>query len=222
VNPAEPAEHAGLQVGDVILAVNDAPVDFTAMQKAIHASADKPLKLTIERGGQRKDISVTPNKKGDVGMIGVSFSVGETRRIEPTLAQAAKMSATQNLEWSTLIFQTFGGLFSGQTSIKQLSGPVGIAQLSGGAAKAGWAALFTLMCMISLNLGILNMLPIPMLDGGHIFIMALEGVARRDFSMRVKEKMLMAGFLVIMALMVTVIYNDLMRIEWIERLVPWR
>jgi regulator of sigma E protease len=61
-----------------------------------------------------------------------------------------------------------------------------------------------------------------MLDGGHIFIMALEGVARRDFSMRVKEKMLMAGFLVIMALMVTVIYNDLMRIEWIERLVPWR
>jgi regulator of sigma E protease len=93
--------------------------------------------------------------------------------------------------------------------------------LTNGAARVGWTALFSLMAMISLNLGILNLLPIPMLDGGHIFIMALEGVARRDFSMRVKEKMLMAGFLVIMAIMLTVIYNDLMRIESIERLVPW-
>ena len=103
-----------------------------------------------------------------------------------------------------------------------MSGPVGIAGNSANAARMGWAALLTVMCMISLNLGIINLLPIPMLDGGHIFIMALEGVARRDFSVRVKEKMLMAGFLVIMLLMVTVLYNDLMRIDWIERLVPWR
>jgi regulator of sigma E protease len=72
-----------------------------------------------------------------------------------------------------------------------------------------------------LNLGLLNLMPIPVLDGGHIFILALEGLARRDFSMRVKEKMLLAGFVVLLMLMVTVIYNDLMRIEWIERLVPW-
>ena len=70
--------------------------------------------------------------------------------------------------------------------------------------------------------GLLNLLPIPVLDGGHIFIMALEGVARRDFSVRVKEKMLLAGFVVLMMLMVTVIYNDLTRISWIERLMPWR
>jgi len=76
--------------------------------------------------------------------------------------------------------------------------------------------------MISLNLGLLNLLPIPILDGGHIFIMALEGVARRDFSARVKEKMLLAGFVVLMMLMVTVIYNDLARISWIGNLMPWR
>jgi regulator of sigma E protease len=76
--------------------------------------------------------------------------------------------------------------------------------------------------MISLNLGLLNLLPIPILDGGHIFIMALEGLARRDFSNRLKEKMLLAGFVVLMTLMVTVIYNDLARISWIERLMPWR
>ena len=78
------------------------------------------------------------------------------------------------------------------------------------------------MATISLNLGLLNLLPIPILDGGHILIMALEGVARRDFSVRVKEKMLLAGFVVLMMLMVTVIYNDLARISWIENLMPWR
>ena len=132
------------------------------------------------------------------------------------------MSVKQNLEWSTLIFQAIVGLVRGETSPRQLMGPVAIGQLAGDAAQVGWLALFNLMAMISLNLGIINLLPIPVLDGGHIFIMAVEGLARRDFSMKVKEKMLLAGFVVLMALMVTVIYNDLMRIDWIERLVPWR
>jgi regulator of sigma E protease len=83
-------------------------------------------------------------------------------------------------------------------------------------------AAVQVMAMISLNLGILNLMPVPVLDGGHILIMALEGIARRDFSMQVKEKMLLAGFFVLMMLMVTVIYNDLTRISWIERLMPWR
>ena len=101
-------------------------------------------------------------------------------------------------------------------------GPVAIAQLSGESAAAGWIALFTLMASISLNLGLVNLMPIPILDGGHILIMALEGIARRDFSVQVKEKMLLAGFVLILLLMVTVIYNDLTRISWIERLMPWR
>jgi regulator of sigma E protease len=78
------------------------------------------------------------------------------------------------------------------------------------------------MAMISLNLGLLNLMPVPVLDGGHIAILGLEGLSSRDFSMKVKEKMLLAGFVLLLTLMVTVIYNDLMRIEWIEHLVPWR
>ena len=101
-------------------------------------------------------------------------------------------------------------------------GPLGIAEVAGGAASVGWAALFGTMAMISLNLGLLNLMPVPVLDGGHIAILAMEGLSRRDFSMRVKEKMLLAGFVLLLTLMVTVIYNDLMRIAWIERLVPWR
>jgi regulator of sigma E protease len=121
-----------------------------------------------------------------------------------------------------MIGQTIWGLITRQLSPKQLMGPIAIAQVSGETAQLGWIALFSLMATISLNLGLLNLMPIPLLDGGHIFIMALEGVARRDFSVRVKEKMLMAGFVVLMTLMVTVIYNDLTRISWIERLMPWR
>ena len=83
-------------------------------------------------------------------------------------------------------------------------------------------ALFSLMAMISLNLGLLNLMPIPVLDGGHIAILALEGISRRDFSMKVKEKMLLAGFVLLLMLMVTVIYNDLTRIQWISKLMPWR
>jgi regulator of sigma E protease len=132
------------------------------------------------------------------------------------------MSVQQNIQGAGLIFQTIWGLMTRQTSPKQLLGPVAIAQLSGEYAQVGWLALLGLMANLSLNLGLLNLLPIPVLDGGHIFIMALEGVARRDFSVRVKEKMLLAGFVVLMMLMVTVIYNDLTRISWIERLMPWR
>jgi regulator of sigma E protease len=106
--------------------------------------------------------------------------------------------------------------------MNQLVGPVGIAEMSGGAAQAGWLQLFTFMAMISLNLGLVNLMPIPVLDGGHIMILALEGVSRRDFSLKVKEKMLLVGFVLLLTLMVTVIYNDLARVEWIQRLMVWR
>ena len=132
------------------------------------------------------------------------------------------MSVERNVEYAGMIFQTIWGLLTRETSPKQLMGPVAMAQLSGESAQLGVIALFALMAQISLNLGLLNLLPIPILDGGHIFIMALEGLVRRDFSIRLKEKMLMAGFVVLMTLMVTVIYNDLTRISWIERLMPWR
>ena len=138
------------------------------------------------------------------------------------MAQAIGMSAQRNVEYGGLIFQTLWGLLTRETSPRQLMGPVAIAQLSGESAQLGWVSLFSLMAMISLNLGILNLLPIPVLDGGHIFIMGLEGLVRRDFSTKVKEKMLLAGLAVLMLLMVTVIYNDLTRISWIERLMPWR
>ena len=222
VAAGEPAELAGLQIDDVIVAAAGDPVTSDELIERINASPGRPLELTIRRGDVLRQVEVTPALVGDIGLIGVSISPFAVRIVEPGFAEAFTLSLERNYEWSGLIFQTLVGLFTAETSPKQLVGPVGIAQLSGGAAELGLVALFSLLSMISLNLGILNLLPVPVLDGGHIVIMALEGVSRRDFSIRAKERMLLVGFVMLMTLMVTVIYNDLTRIAWIERLMPWR
>ena len=222
VIPGEPAEHAGIKAGDIVLAVNgERMVTRAQFIEAISRNGGKEIDLTLERNKQQLHIAATPEQRGDRGMLGL-FVSEPTRSFTPGPFEAVQLSVQRNLEFGALIFKTLGGLFVGETSPRQLMGPVAIAQLSGESAQAGWIALFTLMASISLNLGLLNLLPIPVLDGGHILIMALEGVARRDFSMAVKEKMLLAGFVLLMMLMVTVIYNDLTRISWIERLMPWR
>jgi regulator of sigma E protease len=223
VTPGQPAERAGLRKGDVLLKMGDQPkIDYARLIPTIRASEGKPLDLQVKRGDSLLTITVTPEKIGDHFMIGAQFTELETRTVDPGALEAVKLSFQKNYEWTRMIVQTLAGLFTRETSVKQLMGPVAIADLSGTAAHLGWIPLFTLLAMISLNLGLLNLMPIPVLDGGHIFILALEGLARRDFSMRVKEKMLLAGFVLLVMLMVTVIYNDLMRIQWIEKLVPWR
>ena len=222
VNPGEPADRAGIKPGDVVLAVNKEPITFRAqLRDAIVKHPGQPITVTVLRNAQRLDIQAVPEKRGDMGWLGIGLA-DDTKSIKPGFVEAIGMSFKKNLEFGGLIFQTVWGLLTRETSPKQLMGPVAIAQMSGESAQLGWIALISLMASLSLNLGILNLLPIPVLDGGHIFIMALEGIARRDFSVKVKEKMLIAGFVALMMLMAAVIYNDLTRISWIERLMPWR
>jgi len=206
-----------------VLSVNGAGTDAAAAVEAFKTSVGKPLTLRLRRDGVERDAVVTPvAKDGSAGRIGVEVSYEQSTVRAAGLLDAVRLSYRHNLESAGLVFKTLRGLFLGEASPKQLTGFIGIAQASGTMAAEGAAALFGFMAMLSMNLAILNLLPIPMLDGGHIFIMLLEGLARRDFSLRVKERLLMAGFVLVMTLMVTVIYNDLMRIDWIEKLVPWR
>jgi regulator of sigma E protease len=222
VNAGEPGERGGLKAGDVIVAVEGKQIMVPSQfREAIAKHPEQPMVVSILRDGLSKDLTITTGRKGAIGWLGV-LPTEETKSFKPTVVEAIRMSFSRNLEYGQMIFQTVWGLVTRETSPKQLMGPVAIAQLSGEAAQLSWLALFSLMASISLNLGLLNLLPIPILDGGHITIMALEGIARRDFSTRVKEKMLLAGFVVLMMLMVTVIYNDLTRISWIERFMPWR
>jgi len=221
--PGQPAAEAGLRKGDVVMAVNaDQGIGYDKLIETIKGGGGKTLEFHVKRNGVMQTIPVHPRDINGTIMVGAQIRAWETITVNPGPIEAVKLSAEKNWEWARLIVQTLTGLFTRETSVKQLMGPVAIADLSGAAAEAGWISLFSLMAMISLNLGLLNLMPIPVLDGGHIFILALEGLARRDFSMKVKEKMLLAGFVLLVMLMVTVIYNDLMRIQWIEKLVPWR
>jgi len=207
-----PAEKAGLQRGDVILAVDGKTLDQPEIIDRIRQSAGKPLVFTIERGDTRREVSVTPEKNGDIARIGVAVSPFEVKRIDPSLGQAMAMSAKKNWENARNIYDTLRGLVRGRTPMKQLMGPLRIAQLSGSAAQLGWIYLFELMAMISLNLGLINLLPVPIMDGGQIAILGFEGLIRRDLSLRVKERILLAGAALIVVLMGTVIYNDVVQI----------
>ncbi len=224
VNEGEPAAQAGLRPGDVVLAVaGEREVMYERLVEIIRAHDGKPLTFEIRRDGHVLQLTATPRRSGEHARIGVQFSGYELRKVSPGPVEAVKLSALQNWEWTRMILKTLGGLFRGDTPVKQLMGPIGIAEMSGtAAAQPGWLPLLQLMAMISLNLGLLNLMPVPVLDGGHIAILALEGLSRRDFSMKLKEKMLLAGFVLLVMLMVTVIYNDLTRIEWLGRLMPWR
>jgi len=219
----DPADKAGLKTGDVILAIDGETVSFARqISELISKHEGREIAVRLSRNGQEQELRLTPVKRAEKSFaIGIGIS-DQLTRVDPGVFEALKMSVVQNWEGTVLIFRTLGGLFTGETSPRQLMGPVGIASASGESAQAGVVPLLGLLAMLSLNLGLLNLMPIPVLDGGHILILLLEGVARRDFSMRVKERMLFAGFVLLMLLMVTVIYNDLTRVQWVENLMFWR
>jgi regulator of sigma E protease len=213
VNPGSPAERAGLREGDVILSVGgERQLAEDKVRERIRANGPVPLALIVERGGSPVDVSVVPDGEAGSALIGVFLSPYEVRHIDPTLLESFRMSAVQNWDSTMLIGRTLRGLFTADTPVRQLMGPVAIAEMSGTAASIGWIALFNLMAMISLNLGVLNLMPVPVLDGGHILILAVEGLARRDLSVRVKERILTVGAVAIVMLMVTVIFNDIARL----------
>ena len=119
-----------------------------------------------------------------------------------------KYSVRENWRMLRFTFSAIGRLFRSEGSVKELSGPINIARISGMVVREGWLPTIMLMAMISLQLGVMNLLPIPVLDGGHIMILLIEGVARRDLSLRVKERIQQVGFAALATLMLVVIYND--------------
>lgn len=207
-----PAETGGLRRGDVVLAVNgQTGLDNAGIIKLISDQGEKPMTFEVERNGAPMMVSVTPAGAAGASKIGARIYPYEVKRIDPNWPNAFTMSLSQNWDNTRLIGKTIRDLVTRETPMSQLMGPVGIAQLSGEAARIGFIEVLGLMAMISLQLALLNLLPIPVLDGGQIAILALEGVARRDLSIRVKEYFAMAGAAAIILLMVTVLYNDIAR-----------
>lgn len=210
VNAGSPADRAGLQAGDIILGVNGEPVFFYNFVKRIEENPDRPLVLTIERQGQTMDLTVVPRREGNVGKIGILQGPKSLIRKFPFFA-ALSQSLKDNARNTFLVFNFLKDLFTGQASTRQLGGPIEIASLSHAAMKMGLLAMMNWIAIISLQLGILNLLPIPVFDGGQIFVLLIEGLIRRDLSPRMREIWMQIGFVIFVFIIVFVILNDIVK-----------
>lgn len=215
----EPADRAGFLAGDEILSVDGIPIatneDFT---EALSKLEGRPAAIEISRGGRRMVLPVTARHENGVSRVGVSIGISLYERYGP--AQAVVESVKYNVEIVHTTFVFLGKVLSRQLPAKgTLTGPIGIAQESGRAARRGPKELLHLMGFISISIAIMNLLPIPLLDGGQILILLVESVIRRDLSLRFKELVSQVGFVLILMLMLTVIWFDLVKIVP-ERLLP--
>ncbi|HYI11296.1 MAG TPA: RIP metalloprotease RseP [Thermoanaerobaculia bacterium] len=207
VEPGSPAAAAGLRAGDRILSVNGAPVaDMVDFGNAAEKVKTQPVALGIARGGQQLTVNVAPTTEERLGSgRGV---VPQTQILKLSFIPALKYSVEENWKMLKYAMAALRRMFRTEGSVKELSGPINIARISGEMLRRGWAPLLGLMAMISLQLGVMNLLPIPVLDGGHIMILLIEGVARRDLSLAVKERIQQVGFAALATLMIVVLYND--------------
>jgi len=211
-----PAVAAGIKIGDVISAVNGVPIHSTkAMIDLLQQTKDQPVDLTVEENGQQKIVRVTPVLKNDNGDIRYRIGMAsEPKYIDTKLAfpKALRTSLEENKRYSFLVIDLVQKLVRKEVSIKTMSSPIGIAQASGEAARQpGWTPLMTLMAIISLQLGIFNLFPIPILDGGMIIMLLIEGLMRRDISMKIKERAYQVAFVFLIIFAAVVIYNDIVK-----------
>jgi regulator of sigma E protease len=205
-----PAEKAGLKEGDRILTLDGKPVPaLGAMSESLETTKDKPITLTVLRNGQEKTFTVQPVlSEGKRYRIGI----GSTQMKVKTLpfAEALSLSLHENRQNALLILELVKKMAQRKMSLQSIEGPIRIGQAAGEAARSkGWTPLMGLTAAISLNLGIFNLLPIPILDGGVIMFLLIEGLMRRDISLNIKERVYQFAFVFLVLFAVMVIYNDL-------------
>jgi len=215
LEPNMPAAQAGLKLGDEIVAVNG--TSMRSLLSVIHylrQNGSKPVDVTAVRNGQQLSFKITPVQTDDDGQKNyrLGFQSRPVQIDKLPFAQALNRSLEENRRYSLLIVDLVRKLVQHKASIKQMEGPIGIARASGDAARQpGWTPLLSLMAMISLNLGIFNLLPIPILDGGIILLLIIEGVLRREIKPRIKERIYQTAFVFLILFAAVVIYNDLMK-----------
>ena len=218
VEPQLPAAKAGIKEEDRIVALNGQPVhSLERVIDSLQQTKDQPVDLTVLRSGQTLQFRMSPvlskteDPKENRYRLGFS-NKGEVKVTTLPFAKALSLSLERNRQYSMMILELAKKLVQRKISLRAVSGPIGIAQEAGYAAQQkGWTPLMELTAGISLNLGIFNLLPIPILDGGVILFLAIEGLMRRDISMNIKERVYQAAFVFLVLFAVMVIYNDLMK-----------
>ena len=206
-----PADLAGLLPGDMILgAGGQEPIGEVALRAMLSLNPGLPVSLQIEREGRRFPVTLTPLDEDGKGKIGVTlYTLIPKQPLGPGAAAAAAVRV--NVERSSTLFFVLKKLFSGQLSIRAFSGPLEIAQFSRFAVRSGLETFLTFLAFISLQLGILNLLPIPILDGGHIVILGVESVMGRDLSDQVKERAMQAGMVLLLTFFGAVLTYDVIK-----------
>ena len=209
VQPDMPAEKAGIEEGDQIVALNDKALPaLAAMVEALEVSKDAPITLTVLRKGQTKNFTLQPVLSDKRYRIGIGSVPTKTKTLHA--ADAFNLSIQQNKKYALLILELVRKMIGGKMSVKSIEGPIRIGQAAGEAAqRKGWTPLLGLTAAISLNLGVFNLLPIPILDGGVIVLLLLEGLMRRDISMPIKERIYQVAFVFLILFAAMVIFNDL-------------
>jgi regulator of sigma E protease len=216
IEPGLPAASADIKPGDVITAINGERLTYEPrLPEAVQDLKGQPATLTIDRAGRTFSVTLTPVKSkvpeiGEMWRIGIDLKTNVIDR-RLSLPNAFRHSVEANRKYALLIFDFLGKMLERKMSPRSMAGPIGIAQLSGEAARQGLADFISLMALISLNLGIFNLFPIPVLDGGVILLLAIEGIMRRDLSLQVKERIVQVGFVFLVLILVFAIYNDILK-----------
>lgn len=219
VLPGQVAQQAGMRSGDRVVAVDGVPVsEWDQLAKIIHGSPGKPLTLTMERDGQRQDVTVVPRAtkqqgvggQEEIGLIGIGPAPeSQLRRLNPVAALWA--GAVKTVDLGVLVVTGFVKLIQAKISPSTIGGPILIAQMAGEVAQRGILELLSFTALLSINLAILNLLPIPILDGGHLLFSFIEWVRGKPVSLRKREIAQQVGMVLLVALMVFAFYNDIFR-----------
>jgi len=218
------AQRAGFQPGDLVLSINGQTIEsFSDMQRIVSVNAGEPLEVTVERGGVPVTLKAVPELRefkdnfGNVNRLGV---LGISRSMAPGDIKTEKAGPLKAVLWGAqetwfVVGRTLsyiGGVFSGRESADQLGGPIRIAQVSGQVATAGFTALMNLAAVLSVSIGLLNLFPIPLLDGGHLLFYGIEAVRGKPLSERAQEVGFRVGLAIVVMLMIFATFNDLSHI----------
>ena len=212
VGEASAAAQAGIRAGDEITALDGQKVSrFEQVQRYVQPRAGQPIAVRVARDGAEVTLTAVPEAKetaqGKVGILGIQGGAARFERLDPVSAIAAGAVQTADITWQTL--SGIGEMITGQRSTKELGGPIRIAEISGEAASLGLGALVNLMAVLSVSLGLLNLFPIPVLDGGHLMFYAAEAIRGRPLPPKVQEYGFRAGFALLIALFLFASRNDI-------------
>jgi len=224
VQPGSAAASAGFMPGDLVMTIGGEKIDsFADMQRIVSINAGEPLSVEVERGGVHVTLRATPQLReikdnfGNIhrlGVLGISRSMApgdvKTERLGPV--QAVVMGAQETWFVVDRTLSYIGGVFTGREAADQLGGPIRIAQVSGQVASAGFTALIHLTAVLSISIGLLNLFPIPLLDGGHLLFYLIEAIRGRPLSERAQELGFRIGLAIVVMLMIFATFNDILHL----------